>query len=249
MRRILNWVKDPIDTRDFQAPYGLAKTVTLPKKVDLRRYCSNVEDQGELGSCTGNAIAGALELLDMRDKGGFTDLSRLFIYYNERVIEGTVREDAGAYIRDGIKSVHKQGAAAEDLWPYDIGKFAVRPTTEAYADAAKRKFTAYRRVTTRVPGIKEALAAGYPVVFGFTVYTDFLSERVARSGRLLMPKPDESVEGGHAVLAVGYNDSSKKVIVRNSWGPQWGLHGYFTMPYAYLQDENLSDDFWIVTGK
>lgn len=245
MKRVLNWRPDVPDFRDHAY---VPKAIGLPQKVDLRPFCSAVEDQGPLGSCTGNAIAGGLELLDVKKRDGvFTDISRLFIYYQERVYEGTVREDSGAYIRDGIKAVRKVGAAAESVWPYAVNRFAMKPSAEAYADAAKRKFQSYERITT-LGGMLNCLASGLPFTFGFAVYSDFMSDRVARTGYVKMPARSETMEGGHAVLAVGYSRASNRFICRNSWGREWGLKGYFTIPFDYLADRNLSDDFWVVKG-
>jgi C1A family cysteine protease len=223
----------------------------LPPKVDLRGTCpKTVYDQGQLGSCTANAIAGSIEFDFIKQKATepFTP-SRLFIYYNERALEGTVNQDSGAQIRDGVKSVNKLGAPPEPLWPYsdkNPGPFKKKPPARVYKVAAKHKVTAYQRVARVLAQLKGCLAAGYPFVFGFTVYDSFESEQVAKTGKVDMPGPEENVLGGHAVLAVGYDDSSQRFIVRNSWGPNWGMGGYFTMPYAYLLDPNLSDDFWTI---
>lgn len=179
--------------------------------------------------------------------------SRLFIYYNERVMENTVNEDAGAMIRDGIKSVAKQGVCSEKRWPYDPSPFppnphlTKKPTAPCYTEALKHTAVQYQRISRSLSQMKGCLAAGYPFVLGFTVYESFESSAVARTGKMPMPSPRESVIGGHAVLAVGYNDRQNYFRVRNSWGSQWGMKGYFTMPYAYLLDENLSDDFWQIT--
>jgi C1A family cysteine protease len=204
-----------------------------------------VEDQGALGSCTGNALAGALEFLERKDKISFVDFSRLFIYYNERVIEHTTRSDSGAMIRDGIKTLAKQGVCPEKTWPYVESKLSTKPSAGAYREALTHKITSYRRVLT-LDEMRACLAEGFPFVFGFTVYESFESQQVARTGVVPMPKSRERVVGGHAVLAVGYNDAKKRFIVRNSWGTDWGIMGYFTMPYAYLADRNLSDDFWVI---
>jgi C1A family cysteine protease len=240
------WVPDLPDHRDqvFAAP--LPALLALPKKVDLRPGCpKHVYDQGQLGSCTGNAIAAAMEfdLIKEGAKPEFTP-SRLFIYYNERVLEHTVNSDSGAQIRDGVKSVNKQGAPPESLWPYDITKFEKKPSADAYGQAAKHKVSSYQRVARSLSQMKGCLAAGFPFVFGFTVYDSFESEAVAKTGQVPMPSAGESVLGGHAVLAVGYEDDQQRFIVRNSWGDTWGMKGYFTMPYAYLLDSDLSDDFW-----
>jgi C1A family cysteine protease len=241
------WIPDLPDHRDlaFRAP--LARLGPLPKKVDLSPQCPPIWNQGSLGSCTAHAIAAALEFDQQKQQ--FADVfvpSRLFIYYNERKMEGTVDQDAGAMIRDGIKSVSKQGAPHEPLWPYALEKFRTQPSTAAYADGRKHAAVLYQRVTQDIGQLRGCLAAGYPVVFGFTVYTSFESDAVAASGRVPMPAQKEKVLGGHAVLAVGYDHPAKRFIVRNSWGESWGKKGYGTMPYAYLLDDNLSDDFWTI---
>jgi C1A family cysteine protease len=245
--RKLNWRPDLPDQRDhIYAPKKVA-VAKLPIIKDLRPLCSPVEDQGQLGSCTGNAIAGAIELLEGKGGKSAADISRLFIYYCEREYINEVSQDSGAYIRDGIKAIRTTGASLEAIWPYDISMFAVKPSTQAYASAANHKFTKYQRIVT-LDDMLRCLAAGFPFVFGFTVYTSFMSDAVARTGKVPMPKPGDQVEGGHAVLAVGYSQKSKRFIVRNSWGPDWGNKGYCSMPFAYLADRNLSDDMWTVQG-
>lgn len=241
------WIPDVPDQRDhvYAAPRDLLPK--LPPKVDLRAQCPAVYDQGELGSCTANAIGGAIHFDRMKQKlqPDFVP-SRLFIYYNERVIEHSVDSDSGAQIRDGIKSVAKQGDCPEPEWPYDISAFRDKPTKKCYQDARKYKAVDYARVTRTLNQMKGCLASGYPFVYGFTVYESFESDAVAKTGEVSMPSPKEQVLGGHAVLAVGYDDASRRFIVRNSWGTSWGLQGYFTMPYAYLTDPDLADDFWTI---
>lgn len=246
-KRILNWRPDVPDARDhIYAPRAISPA-KLPKSVDLRPKCSPVEDQGELGSCTGNAIAGAIELLQIKARKPVTDISRLFIYYCEREYIDEVNEDSGAYIRDGIKAIRTTGAAAESVWPYIPSKFSTKPSAAAYADAAGRTFKSYQRITS-LPRMLQCLAAGFPFVFGFAVYDDFMSDRVARTGTANLPKPGEQMLGGHAVLAVGYSQQSRRFICRNSWGASWGRRGYFSLPFDYLADRNLSDDMWTVRG-
>jgi len=241
------WTPDLPDQRDRMYSAPLRRLGALPPSVDLRNVCPPVVDQGELGSCTANAIAGALQFDQMKQKqADIFPPSRLFIYYNERVIEHTVDEDSGAMIRDGIKSVSKQGAPHETLWPYDISKFRNKPSPAAYKDALKHRAILYQRLTQTLDQLKGCLAAGYPFVFGFSVYESFETQAVAKNGKVPMPKAKEKLLGGHAVLGVGYDDASKRFIVRNSWGTTWGLQGYFTMPYAYLTDGNLADDFWTI---
>jgi C1A family cysteine protease len=142
--------------------------------------------------------------------------------------------------------VAHEGDCPEKEWPYNIAKFTVKPSTGCYKDALKYKALSYQRVVQTLSQLKGCLASGYPFVFGFTVYESFESDAVAKSGAVPMPAPNEKVLGGHAVLAVGYDDSAQRFIVRNSWGKTWGLQGYFTMPYAYLTDNNLADDIWTI---
>ena len=239
-----HWLRDKPDSRDHLYTPTIAK---LPASVDLRLTCSPIEDQGNLGSCTGNAIAGAIELVDRKNRK-MLDVSRLFIYYEERVLEGSVSYDAGAYIRDGLKVVNKKGAPLESLWPYNINQFAVQPSTAAYTDAAKRKVTGYQKCAN-FTAVKAALAAGNPVVIGFDVYESFETVAVARTG--MMPYPNvarEELLGGHAVCLVGYKDSNQRFIARNSWGTSWGDKGYFYMPYQVIQNTSMSDDFWTISG-
>jgi C1A family cysteine protease len=241
------WIPDLPDHRDHMYAAPLEWLLKLPPLVDLRPQCPKiVYDQGQLGSCTANAIAAALEF--DRIKQNLPDFipSRLFIYYNERAIEGTVDQDSGAQIRDGMQSVATQGACNEVEWPYVISQFAVKPPDNCYTDALKDKAALYSRLTQNLSQLKGCLASGYPFVFGFTVYESFESEAVAQTGIAPMPSAGEQVLGGHAVLAVGYDDGQQRFIVRNSWGDGWGMQGYFTLPYAYLTDSNLSDDFWTI---
>ena len=241
------WNKDLPDGRDlmYGAPAEVVKK--LPDSVDLRTSCPPVYDQGQLGSCTANAIGGALEFDQLKQKQAdpFTP-SRLFIYYNERVIEHTVDSDAGAQIRDGIKSVRNLRAPPETDWPYDINQFSKKPPEQAFTDAKKYQAILYQRVTPTLGQLKGCLASGFPFVFGFTVYESFESQEMANTGHLGMPQSGEKQLGGHAVLCVGYQDSSQSFIVRNSWGADWGIKGYFTMPYPYLLQETLASDFWTI---
>lgn len=238
------WVPDLPDHRDHLFGALRAIPATLPPHVDLRPGCSPVEDQGDLGSCTANALAGAMEFL-LKTENAFVDVSRLFIYYNERVIEHTTGSDSGAMLRDGIKALAKQGVCKEPLCPYDVAKFTQKPAARCYLEAKSRLITSYERLST-LAEMKACLAGGFPFVFGFTVYDSFESAAVAKSGVVNMPGKGEKVLGGHAVMAVGYDDATKRIIVRNSWGPAWGQEGYFTMPYDYMTNRNLSDDFWTI---
>ena len=242
------WLVDTPDHRDHVYAASPANIARLPPKVDLRPGCpATIYNQGQLGSCTGNAIAAAIEFGRIKQelKPAFTP-SRLFIYYNERVMEGTVASDSGAQIRDGIKVVAKLGDCPETEWPYNIAKFATKPSAKSYQDARAYKAVLYQRVDQVLSQMRGCLASGYPFVCGFSVYESFETPRVAKSGVVSMPAKGEKLIGGHAVLAVGYDNSNKRFIMRNSWGAEWGMRGYFTIPYAYLTDPNLADDFWTI---
>ena len=257
------WKPDTPDNRD---QYLVSKQAakSLPKSVDLSGKCPPVYAQGRIGSCTANAIGGAFQYGLIKQKLKNFMPSRLFIYYNERVMENSVATDSGAMIRDGIKSVNKSGVCAEVDWPYDDtpadeltglwpknAKPAMKPTATCYKNALKHKASRYARVIQEINQLKGCLAEGYPFVFGFSVYESFESDIVANTGVVDMPSKSEELLGGHAVMAVGYDDKTSRFRVRNSWGSGWGQKGYFTIPYAYLLDSNLSDDFWtirMVTG-
>ncbi|HLB10150.1 MAG TPA: C1 family peptidase, partial [Gemmatimonadaceae bacterium] len=181
------WTPDLPDQRDFSYRVPRRTAAALPSAVDLRPQMPAVYDQGELGSCTANAIGGAFEF-DLL-KQGEPDFvpSRLFIYYNERVIERTVNEDSGAQLRDGMKTLAKQGVCAEPLWPYVLSRFATKPSAECYAEAKKHLGMTYMRVEQDVAQMRGCVAAGYPFVFGFTVYESFESPAVTRTGNVPMP--------------------------------------------------------------
>jgi C1A family cysteine protease len=238
------WIRDLPDQRDYV--YSIEKPRRMPTAVDLRKGCSSVEDQGNLGSCTAQALVGALEFLEKKDGVTFEDFSRLFIYYNERVMQHTVESDSGATLRNGIKTLKKQGVCSEKIWPYKIKKFKTKPGKKSYKDALNHTISTYRRITS-TNDMKGCLASGFPFVFGFSVYESFESEAVNRTGIVPMPAAGERVLGGHAVMAVGYDEGPKRFLIRNSWGSEWGMGGYFTMPYQYLANPNLAADFWTIS--
>jgi len=236
------WIPDRPDHRDFLYS-AIAPKIKLPTRVDLRSRCSPIENQGHLGSCTANALAGHVQFLEIVSGQVYKDVSRLFIYYNERAAEGTVAFDSGAMIRDGIKVLAKFGVCPESSWPYDITRFTNKPTAACYKEGLKRRISSYHSLQT-LDELFNCLAEGFPFVFGFTVYESFESLKVAQTGIAPMPKKSEKTLGGHAVMAVGYDQKLKRFIVRNSWGDGWGQAGYFTLPYAYI--ETLASDFWTI---
>ena len=257
------WKPDLPDLRDHIYYLTLERRQkTIPPTFDLTKDNGGpdskytIQDQGQLGSCTGNGIAAAFAVCNIIEdlqqnkfnQSKIFSPSRLFIYYNERVIEGTVNEDAGAMIRDGIKSVNKLGVCREDFVPYDIAKFTQKPSNQAYQEAKFHQALKYQRITNNdVNTMKSVIASGYPFVFGFSVYQSFESDEVAKTGIVPMPSQNEQLLGGHCVVAVGYDDSKKLFKCRNSWGTDWGDKGYFYMPYDYLGNSNLADDLWVIT--
>jgi C1A family cysteine protease len=255
------WSPDLPDARDhlYTAPH--LALASAPPRMDLRNgLLPDVYDQGPIGSCTANAIAAAFQF-DLR-KENLADFlpSRLFIYYNERAMEGDTGFDSGAQLRDGIKSIANLGVCPENEWPYDAtpaesegGPFppgardGEKPGAECYQDALNSRATSYARLNHRdLDQLRGCLASGYPFVFGFTAYENLESAEVRQTGDIPMPGPEDRAIGGHAVLAVGYDDTRKAFLIRNSWGTDWGQKGYGTMPYAYLQEPLLSSDFWTV---
>jgi len=243
-RQRYGWVRDIPDHRDLHFSSALRQP---PVSVDLRSQFPPVYDQGELGSCTANAVAGLMQFDEEKEHAiSATMPSRLFIYYQERVLEGTVGVDSGAQLRDGIKVAVKWGVCPETEWPYNIAEFAVQPPPQAYTDAAKEKALVYLRMSQRLSQMRGCLAAGFPYVFGLSVYESFESQAVANTGIVPLPAPGETQVGGHAMCVAGYDDAQQWFIVRNSWGDQWGDGGYGYMPYAYLLDPDLAGDFWTV---
>jgi C1A family cysteine protease len=261
----MGWERDLPDVRDLtaEAPEvdrllrqsGPMKAVkkALPANADLRKWCSPVEDQGQLGSCTANAGVGLMEYFERRAFGRHLDASRLFLYKVTRNLLGWTG-DQGAYLRSTMKSMVLFGIPPERYWPYDIGKFDDEPTTFCYAFAQSYKSIQYFRLDPAgtppskvLANVKESLAAGLPSMFGFSVYSSMPG--TGEGGDIPFPQPGDRLEGGHAVVAVGYNDSRKigkekgALLIRNSWGKNWGEKGYGWLPYAYVEQE-LADDFW-----
>lgn len=245
LKRKYGWKPSRPDQRDFiyKKPFKLF----LPQEVDLREYCVPVLDQGNLGSCGWNAAveyAGLLTIKEDKKNGNntFDPASRLFGYYNTRVIEDTVGYDSGVYIRDVIKAFAKWGVCEETKWPYVIEKFTTKPDQACYDDAIQDRIDKYEKLVN-FDDILACLAEGFPVILGISIYESFESEVVAKTGIVPMPLPNESMVGGHAILVVGYKN--KSFICQNSWGVNWGDKGFFYLPYDYIK--NLSDDRWKIT--
>ncbi|QZN98176.1 peptidase [Symbiopectobacterium purcellii] len=255
----LGYVPDIPDIRDVHYRPDETLMHKLPPVVDLTPTFS-VYDQGRIGSCTANALAGAVQY-ERAVNGESPDFtpSRLFIYYNERVIEGSVDYDAGAMLRDGIKALHKIGVCPEKKWPYDDtppahdgGAFPSgaparkKPNSSCYQEASRYVITRYERVRQDISHLKNCLAGGTPFVFGFTVYDSWLNGTIPPPTQIPMPEQKDRPVGGHAVLCVGYDDRTQLFRIRNSWGASVGEKGYFLMPYDYMIHPHLASDFWVI---
>ena len=237
-------IRQAPDARDyrFTPPVPPAK---LPPAVDLRPQDVPIKDQGALGSCTANATLGLFEFVAQQQGLPAAPMSRLELYYHSRAVEGTVNEDSGCQLRDVFKALGALGVAPEAAWPYDVAKFAVAPPAEVERVALLAKPTAYLAVAQTLDALRGCLAGGRPFVFGFDVFPAFESAAVAKTGTVPMPRG--KVLGGHAVKAVGYDDKAKRFLIANSWGPDWGDAGHFTLPYAYVLGKHATD-FWTIAA-
>jgi C1A family cysteine protease len=243
MTRVYGWKADLPDKRDQYLQLEHVDAGALPMTYSMRDKMPPVWNQGSLGACTAFALGGAVSyeryLLGDAFKPSF-----LQIYYTERAMEGSIPVDAGAYIRDGAKVCAQCGVAPDALWPYVESKFAQKPPKRALLAALDTRVTSYKRVQRNITGIRRVLSNGNTIVFGISVYESFESDKVARTGMVPMPQPHEDLLGGHAILMVGYDHERQLIECRNSWGSDWGDEGYMWLPYQYVLDADLSDDFW-----
>jgi len=232
-------VEDSITTADLpdlrDRAYQLSTTPLRPV-VDLRQWASRVEDQKDLGSCTGAAVTGAYEILLSKDyPDQYVDLSSLFVYYNARILDGYVGKDVGAYIRNAIKAVDKYGVCAESMWPYVPTRFSALPPLACFQDANRRKLHQYYRLSN-LAEMLDALNNDHPVLIGTDVYEQFV-ELSWFNPILDIPGEDEIAIGAHALCLVGYDLDRKLVLVKNSFGAHWGMRGYFWMTFEYIINE------------
>jgi len=238
------WRPDKPDHRDLKfAPTGDA----LPSRIDLRPGCPVPYDQGELGASVGAAIAGLIhfDLIKQNPTKAFQP-SALFIYYNGRLLENCAGEDAGVEIRSCIKSLIQWGICPEQYCPYIVSKFKTKPSKFAYSSTVPHHIKEYLRINQSLHDLKACLADKYPFVFGISVYESFESEAVTKTGIVPMPNHSERMLGGQTVCCVGYDDAEKRFIARNSIGSDWGMEGYFTIPYEYVLNPDLAADFWMI---
>ncbi len=240
------WLRDLPDQRDWvYSGLRLGKRRPLPLRASLRCDWPGILDQGSLGSCVWNALGYAFLWCLAKQSYTIFQPSRLFGYYNTRLLEGTVHEDAGCSIRDAFKVLRREGVCSEEDWPYLPQKFSVRPSARCYQRAEDSQSLYYFRVPLGDErSVMECIVEGFPVVLGMSLYESFESEAVAQTGRASLPRPTARLLGGHAVTVVGYDARRKRFELANSWGSGWGDHGFFTLPFSYLSNPNLVADAW-----
>lgn len=214
----------------------------LPATIDLRSKMPPIYDQGAIGSCTANALVAVVEY----DLSGFNG-SRLFVYYNERLLTDTIDTDSGASLSDGIESLIIFGVCEEALHPYDVKNLRLEPSSKAYANGRLHKALEVKHLQGDLYTLKKCLANGFPFVVSIAVYPSFETKEVGSTGKVPLPNSTEEDLGGHAILICGYDDATQTWIARNSWGAMWGEKGYFHLPYLYLLDSSLSSDAWVIT--
>ena len=243
MLRILNNKKDVADPRDYKISFTQVKITKA--SIDLRNKFPPIFDQGNLGSCTANAVCGNFQYNEMKQTNRYLTLSRLYLYYNTRKIQNTVAQDSGASLRDTIKAAVQKGICREVFCPYVVSDFAKTPPPICYTEGSQNKILTYAQPDRN--SLEKSLINGFPVVFGFLVYSSFFNPSVTKTGVVPMPNTSkEKCQGGHAVSIVGFDSGKKLFICRNSWGTSWGDKGYFYMPYAYILNPSLSFDFWVI---
>ena len=250
--RSYGWRPSLPDMRDvmFSAPAGTLEA--LPPRVDLSEPTLPAPfepsiDQGSLGSCGPCTAAADLIYAQIR-QDRIADVrmpSKLYIYWNTRAIMGTVASDSGVDNRSLLKALEKYGWCDETEWPYNVSRFTVRPSEACYTQAAGRKIGQYLSVPQTLEQMQGCLAGGDTFIFGFTVYQSLENNEVDRTGVIPMPRRGERAVGGHDVLIVGYDNSTRHFKLKNSWGG-WGIAGYGWIPYEYAISPNLSGDFWTV---
>lgn len=244
--RRYGWKPDIPVHRECRLKFNLGELYKLPPKVSLVDVMPPVRHQLILGSCTAKAIGALIQHRELNDENHHRLLSpsSLFIYYNTRKLEKTTDYDSGASLRATIQAVQEFGVCDNNDWPYDPERFKDKPPARCYEHAKPFQGLQAHKVEQRLGDLQACLANGDPVAFGFTVYESFESPITAATGIVNLPGPGEKVLGGHAVILVGYDDATARFTVRNHYGPGWGIGGYFTMPYNFVTNRDLCDDFW-----
>lgn len=218
----------------------------------LKQHITIVYDQGNLGSCTANAFCSAFNIENaiIKKYPNFQP-SRLYLYYKEREIEGNITQDAGADVVDGEKYVKYYGICSEQLWPYDISKFAVNPPKKCDINASKHKISSYKIIPINnllIQNIKNSIDNKTPVLIAIAIYTSFESINASKTGRIPIPNfKTEKCLGGHELCLIGYDDNKSIFIVQNSWGSNWGDKGFCYIPYNYLTNPNLGLEFTAIS--
>lgn len=249
----MGWTPSIPDIRDYLFTPPVEALRAVPEEVDLREsgLLADVMDQGALGSCTANGAAAIFKYaLNKQGEGSrMKMLSRLQVYYDERVILGTTAYDSGAAIRNIFQVLARNGAAHSRLWPYDISRFTERPPEQAYQDALNFQALEYARVTQSQGQFQGTLVSGYPIVFGCTLYESFTSGQTISTGVVRMPRVGEQIIGGHCMVIVGYKliNGALYFIVQNSWGTDVGDEGFFYIPAQYLLDPRITQDIWVLS--
>ena len=238
--RQYGWVPDLPDFRDY--PYSQISTNKRLPSTDLRGFCPPIVDQGPYNSCMTNALAAAVAFDLIKAGNPPVPMSRFFLYYNCRAVQGNVSSDAGTSMRVGCQSLVNHGICPETEWPYTPAKFAVAPSPSCNADGLVHRIVSYFRLST-LADMLDCLAQGFPFVNGLIVYSSF---RAPAGGVVPMPLATDQRLGGHGVMIVGNIESDQLFIGRNSYGMGWGNAGYFTIPYAYLTNPGLAGDFWTI---
>jgi len=229
--------------KQFEIPPATA----APMRADLGPGMPPVYDQGNLGSCTANAGGGLAQFLTK--KLGWKNYlpARLAMYYWTRLAESNVMDDTGASLSATATMMKNRGVPNEVNWPYIISRFQVKPTANVEANGRQHLVLDPMQVRQKMDDIRSCISLGYPIMFGFTVYESFETDAVRLGGIMPMPRQGELILGGHAVLAFAYDDYTRMVKCRNSWGYRWGLNGSFWMPYDYISNPWFADDFWTAT--
>lgn len=230
----------PVQVPTLMTPHG-----SLPDRIDLREFCSPVENQLKTNSCTANAIVGALEYHQRKARQPQTDLSRLFVYYNARRLSETEDQDVGSFIHHVMASVLAYGACEERMWPFETAMVKTKPTEAAYTNAMLHEAVQYAR-TPLGPVALQALAAGLPIVFGAYFPSAYYDE-AHRSGAMPVDgQQSQRPDSGHAMLIVGYDAPSKTWLVRNSWGEGYADKGYFRIPFDTMASYADPTHFWTI---